>query len=360
MSFSSSASAPFAMSYSRNVPALLRSLGCSLAISTYQAGKVIFISPGEGDRLVQLPRTFKKPMGLALKGRLMGLASLDEVLVLSHDPPLAQHYPIKPNTYDALFIPRATYYTGALDIHDLDWGADGHLYAVNTSFSCLIRIDHSYSFTPVWKPPFISKLASEDRCHLNGMAVEGGKPRFVTAFNAGDAPQSWREELPDSGILLDVDSGELVAAQLPMPHSPRLWGGKLYLLLSATGEFVEVDVKTGKRETILTLKGFVRGLARCGDYAFVGLSRFRKASKTFEKINATRQADISGIAIVHLPSGKWTGLIQYQNSVDEIYDVQVLPGMLRPNLLNTERETFRLGLASPQATYWGQRKAPKD
>ncbi len=347
---------PFAMRYSRNMPALLRSLGCSLAISTYQAGKLIFISPADGDSLIQLPRTFKKPMGVALQGRLMGLATLDEVLVLSNDVSLAATYPTKPDTYDALFIPRASYYTGALDIHDLDWGKDGQLYAVNTSFSCLIRIGHHYSFTPVWQPPFISKLASEDRCHLNGMAVEAGEPRFVTAFNAGDTPQSWRADLPDSGVLLDVDSGEFVARGLPMPHSPRLWDGRLYLLLSATGELVEVDRQTGKWESVLRLDGFVRGLARFGDYAFVGLSRFRKTSKTFEKIEAARKASISGIAVVHLPSGKLTGMIRYENSVEEIYDVQVLPGMLRPNVLNTDKAEFRLGLTTPQSTYWGRRK----
>ncbi len=354
--FSTASLPPFAMTFSREVPALLQTLRCSLAISTYQAGKVIFISPGQKERLIQLPRTFQKPMGLALKGRLMGLATLDEVLVLSNDRSLATHYPAKPNTYDALYIPRATYYTGALDVHDLDWGADGHLYAVNTSFSCIIRIDHQYSFTPVWKPPFISKLASEDRCHLNGMAMDAGRPRFVTAFNAGDTPQSWRQTLPNSGILMEVETGEILSHDLPMPHSPRLFDGRLYLLLSATGELVEVDPQTGKRETIIRLEGFVRGLAKQGDYVFVGLSRFRKSSKTFEKIDAARKANISGIAVVHLPSGKLAGMIQYQNSVEEIYDVQVLPECLRPNILNTLKPEFKLGLTTPQTTYWGRKK----
>lgn len=191
--------APFACTYTPNVPELLAQLNCSLAVSTYQAGKVIFLSPKNEEKLIQLPRTFNKAMGIALHEDKMAIACKDEVIVLKNSKDLAHHYPRKPNVYDALYMPRLTYHTGALDVHDLDWGDDG-LYAVNTSFSCLIKIDENFSFTPVWKPPFISKLASEDRCHLNGMCIKDGKPKYVTAFNTGDTPQSWREVVTTGGI----------------------------------------------------------------------------------------------------------------------------------------------------------------
>jgi len=158
--------APFECSFTPNVPELLLQLGCSIAITTYQAGKVIFVSPKDENYLVQLPRTFEKAMGMSLHGNKLAVACKSEVLVLSNSSELASFYPKQPSTYDALFMPRATYYTGMVDIHDLDWGKDGRLYAVNTSFSCLASINHDYSFTPVWKPPFISRLVSEHRCHL--------------------------------------------------------------------------------------------------------------------------------------------------------------------------------------------------
>lgn len=350
---SAQAPAPFSCVYSPNVPELLQQLGCSLALSTYQAGKLIFLSPAGTERLIQLPRTFKKPMGIALEGDKLALATLDEVIVLRNSPELAFHYPRNPGVYDALFMPRSAYYTGQIDIHDLEWGADG-LYAVNTSFSCICRINDNYSFEPAWQPPFISKLAHEDRCHLNGMAMQDGKPAFATAFNAGDSHQSWRARITQSGVLLSVDSGEIVAAELPMPHSPRLYDGKLYVLLSATGELAHIDLASGQRETVCKLGGFARGMGRCGDYVFIALSRLRENSSTFGKLPFEHRAQQAGVAIVHLPTGALAGSIRYQASVDEIYDLRVLPGLLRPNILNPQQEEHKLGLSIPGTTYWGQ------
>lgn len=345
--------APFSCAYTPNIPELLLHLNCSIAISTYQAGKVVFISPKNENQLIQLPRTFQKAMGIALEGNKMAIACKDEVIVLANSKNLATFYPKKPNTYDAMFMPRSTYFTGALDVHDLDWG-NGQLYAVNTSFSCLVKIDDNYSFTPIWKPPFISKIASEDRCHLNGMAMQNGRPKYVSAFNTGDTPQSWRAEVTTSGIIMDVDTNEIIAENLPMPHSPRLFDGELYVLLSATGELAKIDIETGKYQVVTKLGGFVRGLARCGDYAFIGLSKLRQNSSTFAKLEIAKKATQAGIAVVHLPTGAYVGSIQYKMSVDEIYDIQVLPDMLRPGILNTLKPDYKLGLSTPQTTFWAK------
>lgn len=349
---------PFSCTYSPNLPELLRQLNCTIALSTFQAGKVIFLSALNNDELTQLPRNFAKPMGIALHGQKMAIACLDEVLVLVNSPQLASHYPVKPNTYDALFLPRASYFTGQIDIHDIDYGANGELFAVNTSFSCIIKIDDNYSFTPVWQPRFISKLASEDRCHLNGMATKGGRPKFVTAFAATDSPQGWRENLTTSGILMEVDSGEILANGLAMPHSPRIFDGKLFVLQSATGALVQVEENSGKTTAVTQLKGFVRGLCKHGDYVFVGHSRLRKSSSTFAKLNFPEQADFAGVTVVHLPTGAVVGEIRYQASVDEIYDVQVIPGCTRPGILNTEKPEYKMGLSTPVATYWASVAKP--
>ncbi len=347
---------PFALQYSPNIPELLLQLNCTLAISTYQAGKVVFISPQNEDSLIQLPRTFKKAMGITLHGGKMAVATQDEVIVLNNSIQLAQHYPGKPNTYDALFMPRATYYTGQIDIHDLDWGKNGDLYAVNTSFSCLIKIDDNYSFTPIWQPPFIDQLVSEDRCHLNGMAMQDGTPKYVTAFNDGNSRQSWREVVTTGGILMDVQTNEYIARGLPMPHSPRVFDDELYVLFSATGELTRINKASGTYEIICQLDGFVRGLARHGDYVFIGLSKLRKNSSTFSKLAIADKADYSGVAIIHLPTRAKVGLIKYLSSVDEIYDVQVIPDVLRPGILNTIKPDYKLGLSTPQSTYWAQAK----
>lgn len=346
--------APFASSYTPNLPELLLHLKCSLAVTTYQAGKVLLISPKNVENLSLLPRTFNKAMGMALKDNRMAIATKSEVIVLQNSRALAAAYPNKPNTYDTLFLPQATYYTGQVDIHDLHWGKQ-QLWAVNTSFSCLSTIDHKYSFTPQWKPNFISTLASEDRCHLNGLAMKNGRPQYVSALGTGDTTQSWRENITKGGVLMDVPSNEIIAEGLAMPHTPRLWNDELYVLLSAAEQLVKVDVESGTYETVAHIGGFVRGMAKYGDFVFVCTSKLRKNSSTFKHLDIADKANQAGITVVHLPTGSKVAQLTFQMSVDEIYDIQILPNCIRPNILNTYTDTHTDALSLPKATYWANK-----
>lgn len=345
---------PFSCTYTPQVPELLQRLNCTIAISTYQAGKLIFISAKDKNSLIQLPRTFKRPMGIAEHSEKdkIAIASKDEIIVFSNSEDLAAHYPRSPDRYDALYMPRATYHTGPLDIHDLSFGKDDEMYAVNTLFSTLIKIDSDYNFTPYWRPSFIDKLVSEDRCHLNGMAMKNGLPKYATAFNQGNTHQSWREHVTETGVLFDVESDEVIVEGLAMPHSPRIYKDKLYVLLSATGELIKVDFNTGSYETIIKLNAFVRGMSFCDDYVFIGISKLRKSSTTFGKLNFAGDTNHSGIVIVHLPSGKLVGKISYETSLEEIYDVHILKNKVRPNIMNTINPNHTLGLMTPESTYW--------
>ena len=345
---------PFACTFTPNVPELLKKLNCSLAISTYQAGKLIFISPKDEEFLVQLPRTFDKPMGIALdvdKGKL-GLACKSSIEIFQNSKELAAYYPKSPNKYDALFMPRVSYNSGGIDIHDLSFGKANRIFGVNTLFSCLVEFDEQYNFTPVWKPKFVSKLSAEDRCHLNGMVLENGLPKYATSFNQGDSAQSWRENITTTGTLIDVTTDNIIADNLAMPHSPILINGKLYVLLSATGQLIEVEVSTGKTTEIINLNGFVRGLSYHQEYLFIGLSKLRKNSSTFAKLDIADKANYAGIAIVHLPTGSFCGEIKYHNSVDEIYDIEVVPDLLRPNIVNSIMPESKMGISIPNQSFW--------
>ncbi|MCB0685857.1 MAG: DUF4915 domain-containing protein, partial [Saprospiraceae bacterium] len=180
---------PFSCTYSANLPELLSQLNCTIAISTYQAGKVVFISAKDEQHLVQLPRTFDRAMGLAINGKRMAVATRDEVIVLTNAPGLGVTYPKNPGIYDAFFVPQLTYFTGLVDIHDLHWGKDDKLWGVNTSFSCLVTMSDQFSWQPTWKPFFIDSMVSEDRCHLNGLAMDKGAPRYVTALGRQNSVQ---------------------------------------------------------------------------------------------------------------------------------------------------------------------------
>jgi uncharacterized protein (TIGR03032 family) len=347
---------PFQCSYSPQIPELLLKLQCSLAISTYQAGKIVFLSPKDENFLIQLPRTFDKPMGFSFdeNNEKMVLACRDEVILFKNVPDLAAHYPKSPGTYDAMFLPRVTYHSGALDIHDLHFGKDNVLYGINTLFSCIVTFDESYNFTPYWTPPFISELASEDRCHLNGMAMHEGKPLYASAFNTGDTPRSWRDNITNTGVIFNVETNNQIAEGLAMPHSPKIYNDKLYVLLSATGQLVEVDINSGKTNEVYRFDAFLRGMTLVGDYLFISHSKLRKNSSTFSKLPFAEKADKCGIYALHLPSGSLAGHIEYKTSVDEIYDLHALKGILRPNILNTKTEDHKMALHTPESNYWAR------
>ena len=345
---------PFACTYTPNVAELLTQLNCSLAITTYQAGKLIFLSPDGLNAMRQLPRDFDKAMGLCINGNRMALATKEELVVLANVPSLAVNYPVKPHFYDAFFVPRAGYYTGTVDIHDVDWDKEGRLWAVNTLFSCLVTIDDCYSFHPRWMPPFITSFESADFCHLNGMAMVDEKPAYVSLFGQTNTAKGWRNGVEKNGLIMDIESNEIVAHSLPMPHSPRWFDGQLYCLLSATGQLVRIDVNNGKYDVIAQLKGFVRGMAKRGDYLFIGLSKLRKNASTFRDLPITKDAIYCGVEIIHLPTGANVGNIRYQQSVEEIYDVQILPDALRPGILNHTSPAHRLALHTPEHVFWAQ------
>lgn len=341
----------FTCTHSPNLPELLLQLNCSVALSTYQAGKVVIISALNHHRLIQLPRTFAKPMGIAADDSKLAVATLTEVIVFNNASRMAANYPHQPNTYDALFLPRATYFTGEVDIHDLHW-TDDTLLAVNTRFSCLAAIDHRFSFTPHWKPFFISRITPGDNCHLNGVAFEDKQPKFVTALGKTDQPQGWRENRENGGIVMEVASNTIVTEGLAMPHSPRLYDGKLYVLESASGNLVCIEPASGKKHIVIPLDGFVRGMDKAGDYLFIGLSHLRKKSSAFKDLPIAGKSLFCGIVVVHLPTARIVAHLKYQDSVEEIYDVRIMHGMKRPGLVSAQKLEHRLALTTPDEDYW--------
>ncbi len=350
--------APFTSQFSPEVPEILYNLKCTIAISTYQAGKVVFLSAPQPDKLVQVARTFEGAMGIAVKDNKMAVACKSELHILANTPSMSKTYPPKQGVYDALYLPRSTYYTGQLSLHDLNW-SNKNLFAVNTLFSSLVKIDDDYSFNPVWKPKFISKLAPEDRCHLNGMAMDGESVKYVTALGKTDTAGGWREHKLTGGLIIDVSSNEIIAGNLAMPHSPRIYNGKLYALLSAAGELVEIDIETGKYQTITKFDYFVRGMELYGDYLFIGHSKLRHTTSAFKDLPIAKKSQKAGVMIVHLPTGSIAGNIMYENSVDEIYDVKVLPNMTRPNIINPQHSSVNIAITTPADSYWAVSKENK-
>ena len=154
--------------YTSGVPTLLRDLGISLLVSTYQSGRVI-VARADGDRLNTHFRAFPSPMGIAVGPRYLALGTQRHVWEYRNQPEVARRLD-PPGRHDAVFLPRASHVTGDIRIHEMAFAGD-ELWIVNTRFSCLSVLDREHSFVPRWRPPFVTSLGPEDRCHLNGLAV---------------------------------------------------------------------------------------------------------------------------------------------------------------------------------------------
>ena len=329
----------FRYTQSDSFVALLKQLGVSLLVTTYQANKLLVVREAQGG-LSTLVRTFDQPMGLAVDGRRLALGTRNQIWFLRNAPDIAPR--IGPaGLHDGCFLPRSSHVTGDIRGHEIAWAGD-ELWIVNTRFSCLCTLDPDYSFVPRWRPPFISALAAEDRCHLNGLAMVDARPKYVSALGETDGGGGWRADKAKGGCLIDVPSGEVVVRGLSMPHSPRLHEGRLYLLESGTGRLLQVDTVTGHRETVAELAGFTRGLAIHGPYAFIGLSKIRETN-TFGGLPIAERLDElkCGVAVVDLRRGQVVGLLEFQTAVEEIFAVEVLPGVRFPEVLGFQQETIQ-------------------
>jgi uncharacterized protein (TIGR03032 family) len=326
--------------HTANLPDILAKLGSTLLISTYQAGKLVAVQP-DGERLNTHFRQFDRPMGIASAGDRLFLGTQYAIREYRNVPDAAQRI-ASSTPADAVFALRNTHITGGIDIHEMAV-VDGQCYYINTAFSCICLLDSDYSFHPVWRPHFVSGYSPEDRCHLNGLGLKDGQLAFLTALGTTDSPEGWRSNKRSGGVLMDFPSGEVIAAGLSMPHSPRWHNGKLWVLESGKGSLGWVDMATGKVETVVTLPGFTRGLAMAGPLAFVGMSQLREKG-AFADIPVTESQveRACGVSVIHLETGQVIGFIKFSAAVQEIFALHLLDGIRSPQFVD-EHEPELLG-----------------
>ena len=327
---------PLRSKHTSNFPAILEQLGVSVLVTTYQAGKLVLLR-SEGTTVNTHFRDLVRPMGIAADRTRLAVGTAQEIRQYRNMAPVCRRL-APPGRHDACYLARAAHVTGDIDIHEMAWAGDD-LWFVNTRFSCLCTVNGIHSFVPRWRPPFVTALAPEDRCHLNGLSMapeESGRlaPRFVTALAGTDTPQGWREHKKDGGVLVEVPSGRVLVRGLSVPHSPRWVRDRLWLLESGTGGLGHVDLCAGRFHTIAQLPGFTRGLDIVGNLAFVGLSQVRE-SAVFSGIPIAERALAErncGVWVVDLRSGQTVAFLRFEDAVQEVFAVQVLPGLRYPEL----------------------------
>jgi uncharacterized protein (TIGR03032 family) len=326
---------------------LLAELGLSVWVTTYQAGKLVVLRADQGVLNTHF-RTFDRPMGLAAAGNRLALGTTTEIREFQDVP--AAGPKLKPSgPYDACYLPRRTHATADIQVHEMAYAADGELWFVNTAFSCLCTRSADYSFVPRWRPSYISGLTPEDRCHLNGLGMVGGVPRFVTALGETDDPAGWRKNKKDGGILIDIQTNRIIARGLSMPHSPRWHEGRLWVLNSGSGGLGTIDPASGRYTGVAELPGFTRGLDFYGRLAFVGLSQVRE-SAVFSGIAITERPAAEracGVWVVDVPTGQTVAFVKFEDAVQEIFAVGVLPGRRYPDLVSDDAEILASSYVLP-------------
>ena len=334
----------FALIPSSNFIEWLAEAGASIAFTTYQAGKMFLLGRAADGRLSIFERTFPRSMGLAVGRDGSSLALATQYQIHRFDNVLGPGQSTS-DGHDAVFAPHVSWVTGDVDAHDVGFGPEGRPLFVNTKFSCLATVSDAHSFKPIWQPSFISRLAPEDRCHLNGLAMADGEARYVTAVSRSDVSDGWRDRRAYGGVVIDVKNQDIVAEELSMPHSPRLYEDRLWVLNSGAGEFGYVDLKSGKFESIAFCPGYARGLAFVNRHAVIGLSLPRDrgfAGLPLDMALGARDTDPRcGLVVIDLDKGEIVAWVRIEGLVRELYDVAILPGVTRPSLIGFKSDEIR-------------------
>lgn len=316
------------ISFSSDLYGFLASRNISLAFTSYQTGILYLLGHGLDRKLSLHQARYPQAMGVVGDGARIYLASLNQIIRMEN---VLGPNQIANEKHDKVYVPRNFQTTGAVDLHEIGVTKEGKVVFINTKYSCLCELSLKHSFKPIWKPTFISQIVPEDRCHLNGLAMLDGQPKYASAVCRSDVVDGWRDRRHDGGIIIDIETDEIVAEGLSMPHSPRVYDGKLWVANSGSGEIGWIDQKTKKFKPVAFCPGFIRGLAFVDGYAIVTLSKPRyqrfdglQLADTLEKKDADPWC---GVQVISLADGSVAHWIRFDGAIQEFFDVCVLPGV---------------------------------
>ncbi len=296
----------------------LKELECGLIITTYQANKLFFICSFNGVNIDYYYVEQEKPMGVDVNSGFMAVGNKNAINIYKYKSIIEDDFELK-----------SVYHTGDVDVHDVKLMGDKVMF-VNTKYSCLSFVDEVSKVTNVWSPSFLQKCGPFDYCHINGMS-RYGLELYVTALGESNEPFGWRDELDAGGVLIRVSDNKVVKRGLAMPHSPRFWNGKLYLLMSANGSLVEfIDESLDKYNEVFKFEGFVRGFDIIKGFAFVGISMQRRANSYFKDLSVAKKADKCGVKVIDIHEKKVCGELFFCRDVEELYEVNVV--LLKNNI----------------------------
>lgn len=326
---------------SRDFAAWLADRRVAVALSTGATGRLVLVGAAPDGKLSVFLRGFDGAFGLHGDGQTLLLATAFQIWRFENT--------VAPGRsalgYDKLFVPRLAHTTGEVNAGDLAIAADGTILFANTLFSCVAAASAEYSFTPVWRPAFITRLLPEDRCHLTGFALEHGLLRYVSMAAASDESGGWTRDVAGGGLVVEAATDATVAEGLALPVAPRLHAGRLWLDEAASGLFGFIHLGSGGFEEVAFCPGWLSGLAFVDGYAVVAtsISRNRRGmgGLPLEHNLATYSAKAqTALCVIDLASGEVAHWIRF-DGLPEISDVAVLPETVQPAALGLAGEDIR-------------------
>ena len=334
--------------HSPGFPDWLASQECSLGLTTYQAGRLIMIGRRPDGTLRAHERFIDGCKGLWTDGQTLWASSTHSLWRFENG---LRNGKKTASGSDRLFLPREGRVTGKIDIHEIAMADPAQFGGVpgtapifiSSAFNCLATISDTASFQALWRPPFIKSKKGGDCCHLNGLAMDGSRAAFVSMTSTSAASAGWRDDRRDGGILMDLGTNEPVATGLSMPHSPRLYDGKLWFLNSGHGELSTVEPSTGAVTPVALCSGFARGLGFIGRYAVIGVSLPRRNAifeglPLDEKLAKAGTAPICGLEIVDIETGTLVHSLRFEHTIEEMFDIAILPGIRQPEAIGFQGE----------------------
>jgi uncharacterized protein (TIGR03032 family) len=229
------------------------------------------------------------------------------------------------------FSARQSRYTPGFSSPDLAWGTDG-LWIANPAFSCLSTLTNDGRLLNLWKPGFTSEFSEEDQCRINGVAMENGTPRYVTAMAEWNTVGDWRKPVLNPGVIIHVPGGEVLCRGLFSPAAPRVHNGRLWVLEACSGQLCHVNRQTGEVDVVETFPGYTTGLDCHAGYGFVGLSSTCGATDSATTPLAAQGNLWCGLAVVELATGKAVEAVKLLSGFESISSVAIVAGPL-PTLM---------------------------
>ncbi|MDG1352761.1 MAG: TIGR03032 family protein [Sulfitobacter sp.] len=319
-------------------------------MTTYQAGRLMLIGRKHDGSLRAHERLIEGCKGLHSDGQTLWASSTHMLWRFEN---VLRDGKQTTSGVDRIFIPREGRVTGKIDIHEIAMGAPSQFGGatgvapifVSSAFNCLATISDTASFQALWRPPFITSRSGGDRCHLNGLALDGTRAAFISMTSTSAILGGWRDDRRDGGVIMDMATNETVATGLSMPHSPRLYDGKLWVLNSGHGTLCTVDQDSGTLTSVTVCPGYARGLAFVGRHAVIGTSMPRR-NAIFEglalddRLAKTGTTPVCALQIVNIDTGQTVHWLRFEHTIEELFDIAILPNVRQPEAIGFQGENI--------------------